>query len=100
MTVTTEASTSGSDRVHWVFKNKDQGKTVAVASLGLITLWDVGGGLAQIDKYLYRCSAPGLVAIRIAGLAVSSLAHGLHLAACISLPSSLLKLRNLDRQCT
>ena len=56
MTVTTEASTSGSDRVHWVFKNKDQGKTVAVASLGLITLWDVGGGLAQIDKYLYRCS--------------------------------------------
>ncbi len=54
MTVTTEASTSGSDRVHWVFKNKDQGKTVAVASLGLITLWDVGGGLAQIDKYLYR----------------------------------------------
>ena len=63
MTVTTEAGTSGSDRVHWVFKNKDQGKTVAVASLGLITLWDVGGGLAQIDKYLYRCSPVGPIAI-------------------------------------
>ncbi|KAK9865857.1 hypothetical protein WJX84_007244 [Apatococcus fuscideae] len=69
MTVTTEASTSGSDRVHWVFKNKDQGKTVAVASLGLITLWDVGGGLAQIDKYLYS-KDPHVVAGALLGVGI------------------------------
>lgn len=39
--------------VHWIFKNKDQGKTAAAASLGLISLWDVEGGLPQIDKFLY-----------------------------------------------
>ncbi|KAK9842343.1 hypothetical protein WJX81_007723 [Elliptochloris bilobata] len=39
--------------VHWIFKNKDQGKTAAAASLGLIALWDVEGGLPQIDKFLY-----------------------------------------------
>ena len=32
---------------------QDHGKTSATASLGLITLWDVEGGLPQIDKYLY-----------------------------------------------
>jgi hypothetical protein len=39
--------------VHWIFKNKDHGKTSATASLGLISLWDVEGGLPLIDKYLY-----------------------------------------------
>jgi 26S proteasome regulatory subunit N1 len=43
---------SSSD-VHWIFKNKDHGKMSATASLGLITLWDVEGGLPQLDKYLY-----------------------------------------------
>ncbi|KAJ9513655.1 hypothetical protein QJQ45_015409 [Haematococcus lacustris] len=43
----------GGDSIHWIFKNKDHGKTSATASLGLITLWDVEGGLPQIDKYLY-----------------------------------------------
>jgi 26S proteasome regulatory subunit N1 len=38
------------DSVHWIFKNKDHGKTSATASLGLVTLWDVEGGLPQIDK--------------------------------------------------
>ena len=37
-----QAAEEGS-RVHWVFKNKDHGKAAAVASLGLITLWDVQG---------------------------------------------------------
>lgn len=37
----------------WVFKNKEAGKTAAAASLGLVTLWDVEGGLPLIDKYLY-----------------------------------------------
>lgn len=36
--------------VHWIFKNKDHGKTSATASLGLISLWDVEGGLPLIDK--------------------------------------------------
>ena len=37
----------------WLYKNKDLGMFSATASLGLILLWDVDGGLAQIDKYLY-----------------------------------------------
>lgn len=41
------------DQTHWVHKNKDHGKISATASLGLITMWDVEGGLPQIDKYLY-----------------------------------------------
>jgi hypothetical protein len=40
--------------VHWIFKNKDQGKTAATASLGLISLWDVEGGLPAIDKCAAR----------------------------------------------
>ena len=39
-----QASEDG-DHVNWVFKNKDHGKAAAVASLGLITLWDVQGDL-------------------------------------------------------
>ncbi|XP_012287501.1 26S proteasome non-ATPase regulatory subunit 2 [Orussus abietinus] len=37
----------------WVYKNKDHGMMSATASLGLIHLWDVDGGLDPIDKYLY-----------------------------------------------
>lgn len=37
----------------WLYKNKDTGMFSATASLGLILLWDIDGGLAQIDKYLY-----------------------------------------------
>ncbi|KAK6191705.1 hypothetical protein SNE40_003321 [Patella caerulea] len=37
----------------WFFKNKEHGMLSAAASLGLILLWDVDGGLTQIDKYLY-----------------------------------------------
>mmetsp|Transcript_1133 Transcript_1133/g.2588 ORF Transcript_1133/g.2588 Transcript_1133/m.2588 type:complete len:815 (+) Transcript_1133:231-2675(+) len=36
-----------------IYKNKDHGKISATASLGLISLWDVDGGLPMIDKYLY-----------------------------------------------
>jgi 26S proteasome regulatory subunit N1 len=36
-----------------IFKNKDHGKISATASIGLISLWDVDGGLPMIDKYLY-----------------------------------------------
>jgi 26S proteasome regulatory subunit N1 len=37
----------------WLYKNKEHGMLSATASLGLILLWDVDGGLGQIDKYLY-----------------------------------------------
>eukprot|EP01104_Vermistella_antarctica_P005525 TRINITY_DN1603_c0_g2_i1.p1 TRINITY_DN1603_c0_g2~~TRINITY_DN1603_c0_g2_i1.p1 ORF type:complete len:924 (-),score=320.63 TRINITY_DN1603_c0_g2_i1:72-2843(-) len=37
----------------WIYKNKEHGMMGAAASLGLILLWDVDGGLTQIDKYLY-----------------------------------------------
>nr|XP_012141686.1 PREDICTED: 26S proteasome non-ATPase regulatory subunit 2 isoform X2 [Megachile rotundata] len=37
----------------WVYKNKDRGMLSATASLGLIHMWDVDGGLVPIDKYLY-----------------------------------------------
>ncbi|KAF7472493.1 Hypothetical predicted protein [Marmota monax] len=37
----------------WLYKNKDHGMLSAAASLGMILLWDVDGGLTQIDKYLY-----------------------------------------------
>ena len=34
----------------WLYKNKEHGMMSATASLGLILLWDVDGGLTQIDK--------------------------------------------------
>jgi len=37
----------------WMYKNKQHGMMSAAASLGLIHLWDVDGGLTPIDKYLY-----------------------------------------------
>ena len=37
----------------WLYKNKEHGMMSATASLGAILLWDVDGGLTQIDKFLY-----------------------------------------------
>lgn len=37
----------------WMYKNKDHGMLSAAASLGMVHLWDVDGGLTPIDKYLY-----------------------------------------------
>lgn len=37
----------------WIHKNKDHGIISAVASMGLIMLWDVEMGLEKIDQYLY-----------------------------------------------
>lgn len=37
----------------WLFKNKEHGMMSTTASLGLVLLWDVDGGLTPIDKYLY-----------------------------------------------
>ncbi|KAK9285775.1 hypothetical protein L1049_024976 [Liquidambar formosana] len=52
MTVPSESSSGGSSG-NWLFKNKEHGKTSAAASLGMILLWDVDAGLAQIDKYFH-----------------------------------------------
>ncbi|GLU06370.1 hypothetical protein SLE2022_234100 [Rubroshorea leprosula] len=52
MTVSSDASSGGSSG-NWLFKNKEHGKTSAAASLGMILLWDVDSGLAQMDKYLH-----------------------------------------------
>ncbi|KAK8964285.1 26S proteasome non-ATPase regulatory subunit 2 1A [Platanthera guangdongensis] len=52
MTVPSESSSGGSSG-SWLFKNKDHGKASAAASLGMILLWDVDSGLAQIDKFLH-----------------------------------------------
>ncbi|GMP55642.1 hypothetical protein CsSME_00020404 [Camellia sinensis var. sinensis] len=52
MTVPSEASSGGSSG-NWLFKNKEHGKVSAAASLGMILLWDVDSGLAQLDKYFH-----------------------------------------------
>ncbi|KAK6777192.1 hypothetical protein RDI58_023909 [Solanum bulbocastanum] len=52
MTAPSEA-TSGGSSTSWLFKNKEHGKASAAASLGMILLWDVDSGLAQLDKYLH-----------------------------------------------
>ncbi|XP_075233916.1 regulatory particle non-ATPase 1 [Lycorma delicatula] len=41
------------DGKNWIYKNKQHAMLSAAASLGLIHLWDVDGGLTPIDKYLY-----------------------------------------------
>ncbi len=37
----------------WIYKHKNYGMLSATASLGMILLWDVDGGLSEIDKLLY-----------------------------------------------
>eukprot|EP01035_Chromulina_nebulosa_P020341 gene20341-26404_t len=38
---------------NWVFKNKDHGMISAVASLGMIYLWNIDEGFSQLDKYFH-----------------------------------------------
>lgn len=60
----------------WLYKNREHGMLSATASLGLILLWDVDGGLGQIDKYLYSSEeyikAGGLLACGIVNCGVRS----------------------------
>eukprot|EP00889_Picochlorum_renovo_P004591 jgi/Picre1/31621/NNA_006972.t2 len=44
---------SSSKSVHWIFRNKSLGKLAAAASLGMVLLWDVEGGLPKVDRFLY-----------------------------------------------
>lgn len=43
----------GQESNNWIFKNKEHGKISATASLGMVMMWDIDGGLPQVDKYLY-----------------------------------------------
>lgn len=58
----------------WMYKNKQHGMLSAAASLGLIHLWDVHGGLTPIDKYLYTSEeyikAGALLALGIVNVGV------------------------------
>jgi len=42
----------GSSKTSWINRNKDKGQFSAAASLGMILMWDVEGGLQKIDPYL------------------------------------------------
>lgn len=64
-----EGAAGSSSEVHWIFKNKDHGKMSATASLGMVTMWDVDGGLPQLDKYLYS-SDPNVVAGALLGVGI------------------------------
>eukprot|EP01027_Heterolobosea_sp_BB2_P017777 GEZU01025151.1.p1 GENE.GEZU01025151.1~~GEZU01025151.1.p1 ORF type:complete len:915 (-),score=306.66 GEZU01025151.1:111-2855(-) len=61
---------------NWLYKNKEHGMMSAAASLGMLLLWDVEGGLAQIDKYLYSTDnyikAGALMAVGIVNSGVRS----------------------------
>ena len=47
------AASEAAPQVQWIYKNKEHGKTSAAGSIGMLLMWDVEGGLPQIDKYLY-----------------------------------------------
>ncbi|XP_031092252.1 26S proteasome non-ATPase regulatory subunit 2 homolog A-like [Ipomoea triloba] len=74
MTVPSEAS--GDSSTSWLFKNKGHGKASAVACLGMIMLWDVEIGLAQIDKYFHSTDthvvAGALLAVGIVNCTVKN----------------------------
>nr|GLL34720.1 26S proteasome non-ATPase regulatory subunit 2 homolog A-like [Ipomoea trifida] len=74
MTVPSEAS--GDSSTSWLFKNKGLGKASAAASLGMIMLWDVEIGLAQIDKYFHSTDtlvvAGALLAVGIVNCTVKN----------------------------
>ncbi|KAK5660313.1 hypothetical protein OQA88_12853 [Cercophora sp. LCS_1] len=66
------------DKACWVWKTKDEGMTSTMASMGLLNLWDIEGGLGAIDKFLYGVEDEILAGSCIALGAMSS---GVHLDA-------------------
>ncbi|KAL3645445.1 26S proteasome non-ATPase regulatory subunit 2 A [Castilleja foliolosa] len=70
MTVPSEAAaSSGGSSTSWLFKNKEHGKASAAASLGMIRLWDVDSGLAQLDKY-FHSTDPHVTAGALLGVGI------------------------------
>ena len=41
------------EKSSWVWKTKDEGMMSTAASMGMLLLWDVEGGLDKIDKFTY-----------------------------------------------
>ena len=41
------------DGAKWVYKNKNEGKLAATASLAMINLWNADDGIGVMDKYVY-----------------------------------------------
>jgi 26S proteasome regulatory subunit N1 len=41
------------DKESWVWKTKNDGMLSTVASIGMLTMWDVENGLDRVDKYTY-----------------------------------------------
>ena len=68
------AGSGDSNKSSWVYKNKEAGSLSAVASLGMIYLWDVSPGLSEIDKFLYseddNVKAGALLACGLVGTGV------------------------------
>ncbi|KAL2483354.1 26S proteasome non-ATPase regulatory subunit 2-like protein A [Forsythia ovata] len=62
-------ASSGDSSTSWLFKHKEHAKASAAASLGMIMLWDVDCGLAQIDKYSYS-SDPHIIAGALLGVGI------------------------------
>ena len=77
---------------------QDHGKTSATASLGLITLWDVEGGLPQIDKYLYS-QDPAVVAGALLGVGIINSSVQVSPPAIPASWYELLRGRRLAAQC-
>lgn len=42
---------------HWVYQNKDNGKLVAAASLGMVHMWDLDEGLSALERFSYAGDA-------------------------------------------
>lgn len=59
---------------NWLFKNKEHGIVSAAASMGALLMWDVDGGLAHIDKFLYsnndHITAGALLAVGVVNTGV------------------------------
>lgn len=52
------ASNDDSQNVnHWVYQNKDNGKLVAAASLGMVHMWDLDEGLSALERFSYAGDA-------------------------------------------
>ncbi|KAJ8905956.1 hypothetical protein NDN08_002457 [Rhodosorus marinus] len=62
------------DYARWIHRNKEHGMMSASASLGMILLWDVDGGLSKIDKHMYsgddHVKAGALMAVGIVSAGV------------------------------
>uniref|UniRef100_A0A6T6B035 26S proteasome non-ATPase regulatory subunit 2 homolog n=1 Tax=Compsopogon caeruleus TaxID=31354 RepID=A0A6T6B035_9RHOD len=64
------------EKLRWIYRNKDHGMMSAAASIGMLHLWDVDGGLCRLDKHTYASEdyvrAGALFAVGIVSAGVKS----------------------------